>query len=224
MSLEFQDLKRGELPASEVAAWLHVAGDGQVTVYTGKVEIGQNVRTSLAQGVAEELSRPLRVRVRLVMGDTAQVPDDVGTFGSLSTPVMFAQLRRASASAREYLLDEAASLWQSREQNSLRSLEWSGTEPSGRTISYGELTQGRELIKAVADKPALTPEAEWSVAGNFLPQGQRRGPCDGAASVRLRPEKPRDATWKGAAFPRLRTEARFARRHQSRRLGLRFEW
>ena len=45
---------------SDVAAWLHIAEDGRVTVYTGKVEVGQNIRTSLTQAVAEELHVPLR--------------------------------------------------------------------------------------------------------------------------------------------------------------------
>ena len=37
-----------ELP-KEINAWLHIGEDGGVTVFTGKVEIGQNIRTSLAQ-------------------------------------------------------------------------------------------------------------------------------------------------------------------------------
>ena len=44
-----------QLP-QEVSAWIHIDADGKVTVFTGKVEIGQNIRTSLAQSVAEELS------------------------------------------------------------------------------------------------------------------------------------------------------------------------
>jgi isoquinoline 1-oxidoreductase len=39
----------------EIDAWLHIGEDGQVTVYTGKAEMGQNIRTSLTQAVAEEL-------------------------------------------------------------------------------------------------------------------------------------------------------------------------
>ena len=44
-----------ELP-KDIAAWLHIDSDGKVKVFTGKVEVGQNIRTSLAQQVAEELS------------------------------------------------------------------------------------------------------------------------------------------------------------------------
>src|SRR5262249_56047904 len=59
-------------------SWLHIGPDCMVTAYTGKVEMGQNIRTSLAQAVAEELRVPLST-VRLVMGDTDHTPFDLGT-------------------------------------------------------------------------------------------------------------------------------------------------
>src|SRR5260370_22340890 len=55
----------GALP-QEIGAWLHIGEDSVVTVFTGKVEIGQNIRTALTQGVAEELHTPVE-RIRLVM-------------------------------------------------------------------------------------------------------------------------------------------------------------
>ena len=54
----------------EIGAWVHIGEDSTITVYTGKVEIGQNIRTSLSQVVAEELHTPLKT-VRVVMADTA---------------------------------------------------------------------------------------------------------------------------------------------------------
>ena len=71
---------------------------------TGKVEIGQNIRTSLAQAVADELRVPLAA-ITLVMGDTDLTPFDSGTFGSQTTPRMAPQLARAAAAAREMLID-----------------------------------------------------------------------------------------------------------------------
>ena len=55
-----------ELP-EEITAWLHIGEDGTVTAFTGKVEIGQNIRTSLAQSVADELRVPFE-SVRMVTG------------------------------------------------------------------------------------------------------------------------------------------------------------
>src|ERR1051326_5314836 len=91
----------------DLAAWLHIGADGTVTVFTGKVEVGQNARTSLTQVVAEELSVPVSA-IQLVMGDTDRTPYDAGTFGSQTTPGMVPQLRKVAATARESLIDLAA--------------------------------------------------------------------------------------------------------------------
>ena len=91
---------RGDALPREIDAWLHLGENGKVTVYTGKVEVGQNIRTSLSQGVAEELHLPVE-KIDLVMGDTQLTPFDMGTFGSRTTPTMNLQLRKVAAAARE---------------------------------------------------------------------------------------------------------------------------
>ena len=95
-----------ELP-KDVSAWLHIAANGGVKVFTGKVEVGQNIRTSLAQSVAEELRVPFDT-IAMVMGDTDLVPWDAGTFGSRTTPTMGPQLRTMAAAARQMLIEMAA--------------------------------------------------------------------------------------------------------------------
>lgn len=86
-----EPLQRGRGPGApvprELAAWPHIAQDGTITAHTGKAEVGQNIRTSLSQAVADELRVPIE-SVRLVMADTARTPFDMGTFGSRSTPTM----------------------------------------------------------------------------------------------------------------------------------------
>jgi isoquinoline 1-oxidoreductase len=52
------DRQRGGSLPQEINAWLHIGENGTVTVYTGKVEVGQNIRTSLTQAVSEELRVP----------------------------------------------------------------------------------------------------------------------------------------------------------------------
>src|SRR5262249_48357406 len=97
-----------ELP-KEISSWLHIGEDGRVTVFTGKVEVGQNIRTSLAQQVAEELRTPFET-ITMVMGDTDLTPWDAGTFGSRSTPTMGPQLRTMAMAARQLLIEKAAQL------------------------------------------------------------------------------------------------------------------
>jgi CO/xanthine dehydrogenase Mo-binding subunit len=136
-----------ELPR-ELSAWLHIDPDGRVTVFTGKVEVGQNIRTSLAQQVAEELRVPLDA-VRMVMGDTALTPWDAGTFGSRTTPTMAPQLRAAAATAREMLVDLAAQRWNAPRGTLVADAGRVVNRATRRSLGYGELTRGLDPRAAV---------------------------------------------------------------------------
>ena len=154
----------------EISAWLHLAEDGTVTVYTGKVEVGQNARTSLTAAVAEELRVAPGV-IRLVMGDTDLTPFDMGTFGSRTTPTMSPQLRRASAAARDLLIDLAAQAWRLDRNQRERLVTANGriTDPeTQRTVDYAELVKGRKLAQAIPAEDPLTPAARWAVMGESL--------------------------------------------------------
>ncbi|MBI4601643.1 MAG: xanthine dehydrogenase family protein molybdopterin-binding subunit [Planctomycetes bacterium] len=153
---------RGSVPA-EIGAWLHIGEDGAVTVFSGKVEVGQGIRTSLAQAVADELRVPLE-SVRLVLADTARVPFDGGTSGSRTTPGMAPQLRRAAAAAREMLLDLAAESLQA-ERAALRVAAGRVEDPAtGRSRGFGELAKGKRLERTIADDICTTPASDWQVA------------------------------------------------------------
>src|SRR5579872_3952370 len=148
----------------DVGAWLHIDENGAVTVFTGKVEFGQGIRTSLAQEIAEELRVPLS-SVRLVMGDTMLTPFDMGTFGSRSTPQMGTQLRKVGATARERLVALAAEHWHV-DPGGLTAAGGRVTDPrTHRSLRYGELTAGRTITATVNDAVALTPKAHWTAAG-----------------------------------------------------------
>jgi len=161
-----------EEPPEEIGAWLHIGEDGAVTVYTGKVEFGQGIRTSLAQELAEELHVPLS-SVTLVMGDTDLTPFDMGTFGSRSTPQMGTQLRKVGAAARELLLGLAAERWQVN-RATLIAKDGQIVGAKGKSLSYGALTDGRPLTEVVREDVALTPADEWVVAGTSEPRVNER--------------------------------------------------
>ncbi|MBS1804184.1 MAG: xanthine dehydrogenase family protein molybdopterin-binding subunit [Acidobacteria bacterium] len=159
---------RHELP-TEISAWIHIDADGQVRVFTGKVEVGQNIRTSLAQAVAEELRVPFE-SITMVMGDTDLVPWDMGTFGSRTTPTMSPQLRKMAIAARELLVETAARRWN---VDASKLIAGSGkvTSPDGKKfITYANLTRGEDLVKSVSGNPTLTPATEWKVAGTAMPK------------------------------------------------------
>jgi isoquinoline 1-oxidoreductase len=142
----------GDRMPADVAAWLHIGDDGHVTVFTGKTEIGQNIRTSLTQAVAEELGAPVG-DITLLMADTAKTPYDMGTFGSRTTPTMNAQLRKVAAAARDVLMKRAEAR----------------SKPFG-SVPLKELVKGEPLVATVSDKTATRPPTAWTVAGRPLPK------------------------------------------------------
>lgn len=159
--------RRGESLPQEIDAWLHIGEDGKVTVYTGKVEVGQNIRTSLTQAVAEELHVPTE-KISLVMGDTQLTPFDMGTFGSRTTPTMNLQLRKVAAAARETLIGLAASQWNA-DRGHLEAAEGKITDSqSSRSIEYAALAKGKQLTQTVASDQALIAAANWKIAGQAL--------------------------------------------------------
>ena len=157
----------GDARPQEISAWMHIGEDGVVTVFTGKAEVGQNIRTSLSQAVAEELHTPV-ASIRLLMADTDLVPYDMGTFGSRTTPTMAPQLRKAAAAAREALVDLAASKW-GVDRAAVQVVDGKITS-SGRSVGLGELTGKQQLVHKIAADVALTPAVDWKIAGHSVPK------------------------------------------------------
>ena len=163
---------RQQVPA-DVSAWIHIDADGHVSVFTGKVEVGQNIRTSLAQLVAEELMLPFDA-ITMVMGDTDLVPYDAGTFGSQSTPQMGPRLRTMAAAARQALIELAAKQW-SVDAASLTIADGKVTNPASKqSLSYGQLTRGEKLVATVSSTAPLIPASAWKVAGTPVPKAYGR--------------------------------------------------
>jgi len=157
-----------ELP-KDISAWLHIGEDGKVTGFTGKAEIGQNIRTALAQTIADELRVPFE-SVRMVTADTALTPFDAGTFGSRTTPTITPQLRRVSAAARDILVEAAAKEWGLAPQG-LIAADAKVTDPaSGRSLKYAELARGKTLAQNLPAEDPITPAAQWTIAGKPIPK------------------------------------------------------
>lgn len=156
--------RRGEETPDEIGAWLHIDKEGEITVFTGKTEVGQNIRTSLAQAVAEELRVPVS-SVTMVMADTDRVPFDRGTFGSRSTPQMGTQLHRVAAAAREAMIEEAARKFEL-DSKDLKCANGSILDPSDNVLaSFGVLARALDGVKTIDDDAPITPPSEWKVAG-----------------------------------------------------------
>jgi CO/xanthine dehydrogenase Mo-binding subunit len=160
---------RNEPLPTQITAWLHVGEDGTVTAFTGKAEIGQNIRTELAQVVADELRVPF-ASVRMVMADTALTPFDMGTFGSRTTPTMTPQLRRVASATRDLLVEVAAKEWNVAPEKLVAAAAKVTDPATGRSLAYRDLARGQTLAQNLPAEDPVTPPDQWTIAGQPIPK------------------------------------------------------
>lgn len=185
----------GGRAASTLGARLHIDGEGRITVFTSKVEVGQGSRTQLAQAAAEELHVPYD-HVRLVMADTDLVPNDGGTFGSQTTPRTVPAVRQAAASARELLVELACKRWDVSPTNAKVQDGVITIVPTGQRITYAELSRSIEDFAEVVESHeasggTLTAARDWKVLGQSVTRAAARDIVTGVyryPSDMVRPE------------------------------------
>ncbi|HWP90004.1 MAG TPA: molybdopterin cofactor-binding domain-containing protein, partial [Burkholderiales bacterium] len=98
----------GDLEKSpQLDSWIRIGADGSITVFTGKVEFGQGIKTALIQVAAEELNVAPRA-INLITADTAVTPDEGFTAGSNSMKDSATAVMNAAAQVREILINKAA--------------------------------------------------------------------------------------------------------------------
>ena len=152
-----------------VSAWIHIDRSGMVTVFTGKVEVGQNIRTSLTQAVADEL-RSEPASIQLVMADTELTPFDFGTVGSRTTPGMAPQLHKMAAAVRQQLIATAIETWGGGSTGITVSNGCVTQTASGRKATFGELAQRIDWVKVIGADDWITPVTEREHSGKSLPK------------------------------------------------------
>jgi CO/xanthine dehydrogenase Mo-binding subunit len=146
----------------DLNAYLHIDENGRVTLFSGKIEMGQGVHTSLAQMAAEELGVSLD-SITMVMGDTDLCPWDAGTWGSQSTRMFGPAVRAAAAEARTVMMKLASEkLGTPREKLVVEN----GVVSNGsQKVTYGELTKGKQITRLVGEKAVLRTVKEFKVIG-----------------------------------------------------------
>ncbi len=156
---------RGRGYPADLNAYLRIGEDGRVTVYSGKIEMGQGVVTSLAQMAADELGVSLDA-VDMVMGDTQVCPFDMGTYGSMSTRFFGPALRGAAAEARAVLVDLAAEQLGTPAQGLevANGAVFVASDPKKR-VSFGQLAHGRKITRKPDGKPVIKPLSEFALMG-----------------------------------------------------------
>jgi nicotinate dehydrogenase subunit B len=125
-------------------AWIRIDGQGQVTVFTGKAELGQGIRTALIQVAAEELD-VAPGSIHLITADTERTPNEGVTAGSHSMQDSGVAILNAAANVRGLLAEAAAKRWTVAQDAVATTGDARMKGPSGQTASYGDLAAGLSL-------------------------------------------------------------------------------
>ena len=166
------------LDPKEVDAFLAINADGTVTVFCGKVDLGQGLRVAIPQIAAEELGIGLD-KIKYVEGDTALTPDQGRTSGSNGIQRGGVQIRRAAATARKALIELAA-----------RRLNISSSElvvadgmvkpaAGGAGITFADLLTGKRFDLKLDPKAPLKNPASYTLVGKPLPRPDVPAKCTG---------------------------------------------
>jgi nicotinate dehydrogenase subunit B len=162
-------------------AFLHIAEDGTITCFTGKIEMGQGIMTSLPQMMADELNVPLE-SIKMIMGDTDLCPYDQGTWGSLTTRVFGPAMRAAAAEARGVLVmmaSEKLDVPVSRLE--VKDGVIMDTSDPGKRVTYAELAKGKKLEKYLDVKPPVEDYTQFTYVGTPYKHSDARDKVTGRA-------------------------------------------
>ena len=160
--IQQEQRRRGELP-TDFNAFLRIDESGKVTCFTGKIEMGQGIITSLAQMIADELDVSLN-SVQMIMGDTDLCPWDMGTFGSMTTRFFGPPLRAAASEARNVLIAMASEqLKVPAEKLSIDKGVVFEKSNKKNKVTYAELTKGKKIERHMKDKPKLKDPSNFKI-------------------------------------------------------------
>ena len=160
--------RQGRSLPTDFNAFLRIGEDGRVSCYTGKIEMGQGVVTSLGQMLADELDVPLDA-VDMIMGDTDLCPWDMGTFGSMSTRFFGPALRSAGAEARQVLLELASEHLKAPAEKlaTENGFAFDKTNKQKR-VSYAQLAKGKKIERHSTGKVAVKKPSEFRIMGKSV--------------------------------------------------------
>jgi CO/xanthine dehydrogenase Mo-binding subunit len=165
--------------APQLDSWIKIGGAGDVTVLTGKVEIGQGIKTALMQIVADELDVDLQ-RIRVVTADTEQTPDESTTSRSHSIIESGGALRAAAAQARAFLLAKAAE--RLRIPVDALSVSDGTISPAagGETVTYWSIIGDNNFNQAITGNVKAKDPAAYKYVGKSIARVDIPGKVTGA--------------------------------------------
>jgi nicotinate dehydrogenase subunit B len=149
-------------------SWIRIDADGSITVFTGKVELGQGFKTAFQQIAAEELDVAFD-GLKVVTADTSRTANEGYTSGSHSMQDSGTAIQNAAAQARELLVAEAARRLDQPAEH-LRTENGEVIAPDGQRLGYGDLVAAEMLHVQAQPKSKLRDPATYRIMGRAIPR------------------------------------------------------
>ena len=149
-------------------SWIRIDADGTITVFTGKAEIGQGMKTAVQQIAAEELDVSF-ASLKLVTADTSRTANEGYTSGSNSMKESGTAIQITAAQVRELLIAEAARRLNVGAEN-LKVENGAVVAPDGQRLGYGDLVANDMLHVQAQAKSKLKDPATYKVMGQAVPR------------------------------------------------------
>lgn len=150
-----------------IDSWVRINTDETITIFTGKVELGQHIKTALSMIAAEELDVTIE-RIRLVTGDTAQTPNEGYTAGSMSMETSGNAIRNASAEAKHILMTKASEKLNASLENLAVKNGTITDSASGKSTTYWDLFGGKAFDTNIMEEGFLKATADYEILGQPL--------------------------------------------------------
>jgi nicotinate dehydrogenase subunit B len=166
------------LDTKEVDAFLAVNGDGTVTLFCGKVDLGQGLRIAMPQIAAEELGIGVD-KIKYVEGDTALTPDQGRTSGSNGIQQGGMQIRQAAATARKALIELAAQRLNAKPDDLIADGGMVRPKSGGPGIRFADLIGVRKFDVKLDPKAPRKDPSSYTIVGKSLPRPDVAAKCHG---------------------------------------------
>jgi len=142
-------------------SWIRIEGNGTITIFTGKAELGQGIKTALLQVAAEQLDVPME-SLKLQTADTALTANEGFTAGSHSLQDSGTAILHAASQTRALLIEEAAHRF-GVGADQLKTANAAVVAPDGRKLAYGELAADQMLHVQAQPSSPLKDSKTFSV-------------------------------------------------------------
>ena len=179
VSARTQALAQRALDPNDVDLFLSVNSDGTVTVFCGKVDLGQGLRIAIRQIAGEELGIGVD-KIQYIEGDTALTPDQGRTSGSSGIQRGGMQIRQAAATAREALIGLAAQQLHMKPDDLVAKDGQVLPKSGGAGIRFADLIGGRNFNLKLDSKAPVRDPGTYTLVGKPLPRPDVPAKCTGS--------------------------------------------